>query len=372
MLIMKFLFFPVILITSNCILLSFQGKTQSAADSSAKEFHQPSSKQGLFESDELLDITLKGNIRDLLNDRSGEPKSYPLFLSYRKEDSSEISIPVNVKTRGHFRRLKENCVYPPLLLQFPRNDSQSSVLFHQSAKLKLVMPCRGDEYVVREWLVYKLYNLVTTESFRARLVRVKLEDEKNKKNPSPFYGILLEEEKQMARRNNKVSVNRKIRPEQTLPESFLRMAVFEYLIGNTDWSVQYLQNIKLLAPDSTTVPATVPYDFDHAGIVNAPYALPTEELEMSSIRERRYRGYCVQDMKIFDSTIAVYNRLKKNIYDLYTRCSLLDAKYIKATVQYLDEFYTTINNTKTLQKEFGYPCNKNGTGNVIIKGLKED
>ncbi|HEY2350563.1 MAG TPA: hypothetical protein VGH64_16200, partial [Puia sp.] len=79
---------------------------------------------------------------------------------------------------------------------------------------------------------------------------------------------------------------------------------------------------------------------------------------------------CIQNMNILDSTIVNYNHLKKDIYNIYTGCSLLGPKYVKATVQYLDEFYSTINNPKSLQKEFGYPCDKNGTGNVIIKGLK--
>ena len=75
-------------------------------------------------------------------------------------------------------------------------------------------------------------------------------------------------------------------------DHFLKMAVFQFMIGNTDWSVPYLQNIKFITKDSTKAPLTVPYDFDHAGIVSAPYALPAEELEMSSVLERRYRGYC--------------------------------------------------------------------------------
>ena len=166
--------------------------------------------------------------------------------------------------------------------------------------------------------------------------------------------------------------NHNIHTQQTQTEPFLTMAVFEYLIANTDWSTQYLQNIKLLAKDSTSVPIAVPYDFDHAGIVNTPYALPTEELQLRSIRERRYRGYCVKDIKQFEPVLAKFNQLKKEIYSLYTSCTLLDAKYIKNTTQFLDEFYTVINNPKLWQKEFAYPCNKNGTGNVIIKGLKTD
>ncbi|MCW3110337.1 MAG: hypothetical protein JWQ09_4843, partial [Segetibacter sp.] len=246
-------------------------------------------------------------------------------------------------------------------------------VFKDLSKLKLVMPCQGDEYILREWMVYRLYNLVTSKSFKARLVRVKLDDVRKKKNTTPFYGILLEEEEQMAKRNHSVLLDRKmIKPEQTEVKNFLTMAVFEYLIGNTDWSVQYQQNVKLLLEDSGAIPMTVPYDFDHAGLVNAPYAKPAEELQMYSVLDRRYRGYCITDMKEFKEVISIYKQLKKDIYRLYTDCPLLDAKYIKATKKYFDEFYETINNSKAMQKEFSYPCDKSGTGNVVIKGLRKE
>jgi len=205
------------------------------------------------------------------------------------------------------------------------------------------------------------------------LLKIETEDTKRKKNADPFYGILLEDDKQMAKRNHCVLVKRDMLPMQnTDKDAFLKMAMFEYLIGNTDWSVEVQQNIRLLAKDSLGIPAPVPYDFDHAGLVNAPYAQPAEELQMSSVRERRYRGYCIKDMKQFDGVIAFYNNLKKDIYALYSNFSLIDSKYIKSTLQYLDEFYSTINNPKKLLSEFGYPCSPNGTGNIIVKGMKED
>ena len=330
------------------------------------------SEKDLFESDEILSISLKGNIRDLLNDREDKSKYCPIALSYRNKDSSEVNIPVQMKTRGHFRKQKGNCKYPPLQISFPADVDRLSTVFNGQKKLKLVMPCTGDDYIIREWLVYKIYNLVTPRSFRARLVRIDLDDSKSKKQATPFYGFLIEDEKHMAARNKAIAVEQKLRPEQTKEDDFLTMAVFEYLIGNTDWSVQYLQNIKLLKTDSSPQLITVPYDFDHSGIVNAPYAQPAEELLMKSVQERRYRGYCMTDLKAFEKPIALYNRLKSDIYSLFTKCSLLDAKYIKSITKYLDEFYATINDPKSWQKDFAYPCDKNGTGNVVIKGLKED
>ena len=327
---------------------------------------------GLFESNEVLTIKITGNINELTNDRGEKPLYHSLSFSYFTKDTTEISMQVKMKTRGHFRKDKANCTLPPLLINFTKKDMPLSSLFEGQDKLKLVVPCRGEEYVVREWLLYRLYNLVTPKSFRARLVRVTMDDVKKKKQTS-FYGMLLEDEEQMARRNKAVTVERKmLNPLNTDRDAFLRMAVFQFMIGNTDWSVQFQQNVKLLAKDSLGIPTTVPYDFDHAGLVNAPYARPAEELEMSSVTERRYRGYCMADVKSYEPVIDLFNRLKKDFYSVYTDCSLASEKYVKTATRYLDDFYSTINNPKALKEAFGYPCDKSATGNVIIKGLKTD
>jgi hypothetical protein len=328
---------------------------------------------GLFDTDDILDIKLTGNLRELFSDRGEKVKYHPIVVSYATADSGEVAISAEAKTRGHFRKAAGNCLYPPLMLHFMKNAAFTASVFFDQVKLKLVMPCQGDEYVVREWMVYRLYNLITPKSFKARLVRVQPDDTKKKKTAMPFYGILLEEEQQMAKRNRSVLIDKQMmKPEQIDETKFLTMAVFEYLIGNTDWSVQYQQNVKLLLQDSTAFPTCVPYDFDHAGVVNAPYAKPAEELQMYSVTARRYRGYCVPDMKKFSDVIAVFKHLKKDIYNLYTSCPLLDAGYLKATKKYFDEFYSTINNSNAMQKEFSYPCDVNGTGNVVIKGLRKN
>ncbi len=331
------------------------------------------SPDDLFGQDSVLNITLNGNIKELTDDRAEVPSYHPIVLTYSENGAAEVSIPIEAKTRGHFRKVKGTCQYPPLLLNFSKKDAIENTVFKNQTQLKLVVPCRGEEFVVHEWLVYKLYNLITPKSFRGRIVHVVLNDTQKKKQAGTFYGLLLEDETALAKRNNDVLVKTKmVRPEKTEPDAFLNMAVFEYMIANTDWSVQYLQNIKLLAADSLSVPATVPYDFDLAGIVDAPYALPAEELQMSSVRERRYRGYCITDMSRFNQTIALFNKLKKDFYDVYQNCTLIDDKYRKATFKYLDAFYQVINDPKQVKSEFGYPCDPNGTGNVIIQGLAKE
>lgn len=327
--------------------------------------------QSLFEGDDVVNLTISGNLGELLRDRGDDPQYHTLSLSYQEGDQRH-KLNTRIKVRGHFRKLKENCNYPPLLLNFSE-AVVTGTLFDQQNQLKLVTPCRGDKYVVREYLVYKLYNLISPRSFRARLVKVIYEDSVKQKKTEPLFGILLEDEDQMAARNSMKLVDAKlVRPDQTVREDFLRMAVFQYMIGNTDWSVQYLQNIKLIMPDSARQPFTVPYDFDHAGIVDAPYAHPAEELLLASTRVRRYRGFCIKDMAQFDATFSYFRSLEQKFYEVFSGCAYLEEGYKKSTVKYLEEFFKTINSPKDAAAEFGYPCQRGGTGNVVIMGLEKN
>jgi hypothetical protein len=333
---------------------------------------QAQENAGLFDSEETLNIRLSGNLRELMKDKSDDMQYHPMTLSYKAPDSSTVSIPLRVKTRGNFRRTQGNCAYMPLMLNFAKEDTPKNSLFYNQDKLKLVTPCAGDKYVVREYLVYKLYNLISPKSFRARLVKVVYDDTVKGKASEPLYGMLLEEENRMAERNHAVIIEGKmIKQERTKLDDYLKMSVFEYMIGNTDWSVQFYQNVKLIASDSVSIPSTVPYDFDHAGIVDAPYAKPAEALQMSSTRERRYRGFCIAAMSSFDETFALFNSLKDEFYNVYNKSTMLEPGYVKVTTKFLDDFYKTINDKKAASVAFTYPCNPEGTGNVVIKGLQK-
>jgi hypothetical protein len=324
----------------------------------------------LFQRDDVLELILTGDLKAVLTDRGAEPSYHPFVLTYAG-NQGQVALPVRIRARGHFRKSSQNCFYPPLLLNFSKKDV-ANTLFSGQDKLKLVTPCQGEEYVVREYLVYRLYNLVTPRSYKARLVKIIFDDTGKGKQSKPVFGILLEEDDQLAARNASVLVEKKIvRPEQTQADDFLMMAMFQFMIGNTDWSVQYQQNIKLLAADSLTLPSPVPYDFDHAGIVAAPYAKPAEELMLSSTRERRYRGYCMNDVSRFAGVIEKFNTLKADFYNVYTSSAQVDNVYKSKTLRFLDEFYEVINDSKKSKEALLYPCRKDGTGNVVIKGLKQ-
>ncbi len=344
-------------------------RSQTSSDKSENKTATSLQESPLFLTDEVLHLKLTGRLNELFTDRSDNMVYHPLLLQYQGEDSNVVSIHIKAKARGNFRRLKENCRWPPILLNFPKGEKVKNSIFKNQGKLKLVVPCQGDEYVIREWLVYKLYNIITTKSFRARLVQVEFEDSLQQRKNETHYCFLLEDEKQVAERNHAVLLNKKMLPmEKTNIVEFTKMAVFEYMIANTDWSVPYLQNIKLISRDSTSVPTAIPYDFDHAGIVNAPYAGAAPELEISSILERIYRGYCNNDQLSFAETFEFFNKHKDDFYKVYTNCPLLNAKYVKFVTKFLDAFYKTINSDKAIDAEFKKPCRTNIR--IELKGLK--
>jgi len=114
----------------------------------------------------------------------------------------------------------------------------------------------------------------------------------------------------------------------------------------------------------------IPYDFDFSGFVGSPYARPPAELFMKSTKQRRYRGFCIDDIEQYNDVIAHYNMLKPEIYNLFRGCPLLDEKDIKSIEKFVDLFYKNINDKKRLKKDLLYPCDPNGTGRVQITGLK--
>src|SRR5437868_8343266 len=101
---MKIFLLPPVCAALCCVLFPAIGNTQAHPDSSESFIHQLSTKKELFETDEGLAIKLTGNIHELLNDKSENPKYHLLILSYKAEDGNEVSISAEVKTRGHFRK----------------------------------------------------------------------------------------------------------------------------------------------------------------------------------------------------------------------------------------------------------------------------
>ena len=329
------------------------------------------SQNKLFASEDVVDIRLEGDISTLLNDRGEDPSYHELTLHVESENIEE-SLDLRIRVRGNFRRLRENCDTPPLKFNFKRHNVPEESLFAGNPELKLVVPCKGEEYVGREYLTYKLYNLFTDYSFRVRMVRFTFDDMDSGQKMSPQYGFLIEDKDVLASRNKASLIERlNYRPQIVDQEAFFRMSVFAYMIGNTDWSIQYLHNIELLFLNDEKKFISVPYDFDLVGFVSSPYARPSPALNLRSVRERVYRGYCLDDLSVLNNTFQQFQELRPKIYSTITENRLVGEDFIEFATDYLDEFYETLDNDRKRSREFSYPCNRHGTGNVVISGMRD-
>jgi hypothetical protein len=357
------------------LILALQMQAQTKTDSVDKQAVIATPKTDnpeqalLFDSEEVLHLKLVVNYKDLLKDRGEDPSYHKAVLSYAADNGTPVSIDLKVKARGNFRRNPEVCRMPPILLNFSHSKN---TLFAGQNKLKLVTHCQDDEYVIKEYLVYKLYHQLSEKSFRVRLCKVDYEDTQGKMIAPGKYAFLIEEEDDMAKRNGAVPSEEKmiVRMDKTDQEVMAMVSLFEYMIGNCDWSVPYRHNIKLLSLTPQAAPIPVPYDFDHSGIVSAPYAKPPVELGITSVRSRLFRGYCHSD-DIFQQAINKFNTVKKEMYQVYTNCSLLDQQYVKQTTKYLDAFYKTINTPKDFNTLIMRTCKSNERNSIVIKGLNK-
>jgi len=318
-------------------------------------------QERLFESTEPLDLTLKADFGAISKNRGNDKPNHPAVLSYVTAAGDSVALDVQLHTRGHFRLA--HCQYPPLKVAFNREQAAHTTFAHKG-NLKLVVQCRGGQgytnYLLEEYLVYRTYNLLTDRSFQARLARVTYADADGKHAPEMRRALFLEDDDRMARRNAAhVFEQNGITQNDVDFEQMGLLAVYEYMIGNTDFAVSALHNIVLIR-DSLEMMYPVPYDFDWSGVLWAPYAQPDSRLGIATVRQRIFRGTCRSPQE-FAALFARFNARKDTIYALYRGMAAegLEAKRIKQALDYYDEFFKTINDQDRTRRDFILACPRN-------------
>ena len=141
--------------------------------------------------------------------------------------------------------------------------------------------------MLREQLAYALLNFVTPQSFRARLARATYVDAKNGKTVAARYAIFIEHENDVARRlGGRIVELPRLTFKDVDAAALNNMMLFNYMIGNTDFSLYTLHNVRVVQDRERTL-FTVPYDFDLSGFVSPPYAIPDRRLGTDEVARRR-------------------------------------------------------------------------------------
>ena len=316
----------------------------------------------LFQSNESLELVFDMPLEELLRQARKRP-SVTGVLQYADIDGRDIVLDVTVSTRGNSRL--DHCKYPPLSIKLKRKQVEST-LFAGQNKLKLVTLCRDSKsyrsYLNQEYAIYKLYNLLSEYSFRARMFEVVFRDSSGRRRDVAHPAFFIESDKEVAERLKMTTVNSNVVSVSQLDSRQLNiLSVFQFMIGNTDWSVRKgpgtegcCHNGKVIAPpDSHNGWVVLPYDFDQAGLIYTRYSAPSEKLPIKSVRKRLYRGFCSGNDQL-DATVAMFNDNRDAIEDLFRDRD--GSSENKKALKYLQGFYEIVNEPKKRQKKMADAC----------------
>jgi hypothetical protein len=323
-------------------------------DSSSKSF-------SLFEDEKPLEISLRFDLSTYLRTKPKEDY-LKANITFHLSKTDSISKNIKLRTRGVFRN--QYCTFSPIELNFGKTDFGYSDL-NRISKLKLVPECRSgsenENYVLREYLIYKLYNILTDTSFRVRLLTINYLDTEKKRKPVSQYGFFIEPAEMLAARTNTIQVNvRTLNQKSIIPKIMDRVAIFNYMIGNYDWSVPGPHNIKVvksLKVDTVALGIAIPYDFDWSGVVNPSYAIPAENVGTENVRERIFQGVC-RTKEVYQKELALFLEKKDEFYRVINEFPYLDQREKKDITGYLDGFFNQMAGRRDLAEVLMETCKK--------------
>ena len=241
----------------------------------------------------------------------------------------------------------------------PGRDELKRSVFEGSENLKLVTHCSNDyeQFVMREYLAYRAQNLITPWSLRTRLAKGTYIDAASGKTLSTKFAFFLEEEDDLAKRmEGRTAVLPRTSFADHDMDALTQAAIFNFFVGNTDYSIFVLHNAFLVQTKDKKLHA-VTYDYDVTGMVDPPYALPAKAFNLATVKDRLYRGPCRPAAEL-EPFFAVYRAKKDEIYKLYADQPEL-AKGSKESMKgFVDEFYDIINDKGRIKHHFVDTCNK--------------
>lgn len=310
--------------------------------------------KSLFASQEILPIKITYSIKDLKK-RTNSNTSTKTLLKFRHDESWD-SVDVKLKTRGNFRL--NTCYFPPVKIKMKKSEVKESV-FKGNKKLKAVFPCMNEkdknDFVIKEYMAYKIYETMSPYNFKTRLLSVDFDEIRGKKTKNhQLKGFLIEDDKVVAKRFDGKVVSFMTHPLAQDTLTAIRNAFFQFMIGNTDFSIGFQHNSKLMFIDKAIL--AVPYDFDMSGFVNASYAkVPDEQgegIQIRSVTERKYRGF-KRDIALLEQVRNEFISNKDQVLELIEACEPLfeHPKNYEEAKSFILDFYAIMDDDKKFNND---------------------
>ena len=300
-----------------------------------------------MQRDGVVAIKLTTDLTALEGNRKNETYQ-AAEISYEVPGQGLVTRPMGLRVRGKYRR--RVCSFPPLKLKFGEEILREAGLLPRHRTMKLVTHCVddptvGNENVLKEYLVYQLYREITETGYRVQLARVTYVDSQGKRPSVERYAFLIEDTDEMAIRIGGEECNECYNPrmEELRSKEATLMWLFQFMIGNADWNMPMMRNLKRVSMPGDTGDILVPYDFDFSGLVNTAYAKPNREEGLTGVRDRTYMGYETEDAVL--QWAINYIKFKKQSllkqvrdFDHLRRKSRLDiANYLEGFFRFLED-----------------------------------
>jgi hypothetical protein len=315
----------------------------------------------LFASSDQLQLTMRAPLKTLFRDRQSIAA-----IQGTLTEASGVALPISLKLRGITRRTSDVCDFPPLRVDFTSPPPPNSAFAGQK-HIKLVTHCRNNgsfqQNVLLEYGAYRMYNVLTPHSFRVRLANINYEDASGQPMVTRI-GFFIEDLKDVAKRNGTVVTHGppRITVANLVPADAARYAMFQHLIANHDWSMRAgpegsdcCHNAELIGPLKPAAVIPIPYDFDFSGLINAPYASPPDELQLSSVRQRKYRGYCVHNAEAL-AVARQMRDMRSQMYTALTSTPGMDQSTQQRATSYLDGFFADDDSDADVQSKILSRC----------------
>lgn len=323
-----------------------------------------SAETSLFTDDGPLDLEIRIDLKALCRSADqAKCRDVPARLIDRKQDGDgSEGISLLVRTRGEFRLDDSNCAYPPLFLKF--DDSTKDTVFEEQTVLPMTPQCRASggryrDWVLREYLAYRIYQLLTDKSVRTRLARITWAMPSGDDTAGPYYAFFAEHFRSMAARNHAELLDAKeIDLDATDPMEQATLDLFQFMIGNTDWSALELHNIiaiRDLTTASNSAITAVPFDFDFSGLVYARYAGPPPNLPIRSTRERLYRGFCHPAID-WEALFERFQTIRPQVFKLAESLAGQSRAGKRGTRKFLQGFYKVLDDPRRREEEIIGKC----------------
>lgn len=329
-------------------------------------------ESSLFVDAEPIRMTITAPMRELLH-RRRDKADYDATLQYEDAAGALHELPVQVAARGNSRL--DVCDFPPVRVTID-TDRAAGTLFAGQRRLKMVTQCKrrgsAPDWLLIEHGIYLAYNEITDFSFRTRLIEITFRDTESAKWEEAQTAFFIESVDEAASRLQRKAIRPpNISPEQFNKREMAHNALFQFLIGNTDFAVKRgpsgegcCHNGRTLAePGKQEDWVVLPYDFDQAGVMNTSYALPDERFRIRTVTTRLYRGFCWHNDELMES-IALFNERRDKLLAALVPAGVSKRKAAKAT-QFLNRFFATVNDPDKLQEQVLDKCR--GLSSITVR-----